>query len=129
MDCRPKFRTKIAKLTGDLAVPLLAYNEKFSDKEAVACVQALKLIGSDSALKALKSYRNESRPSVIREIAKDALEDDMLRKEVLTELRDLFVYVPVRDVMRLENLRQLLDFPQIQHTPHLDLSACNLLIL
>ncbi|MCI0695902.1 DUF1566 domain-containing protein [candidate division KSB1 bacterium] len=111
----------------DLAVPFLAYNEQLSENEAMACVQTLKLIGSDAALYALKSYRNESRRTVIREIAKDALDDEVLRREVLTELRDLFLYVPVRDLMRLENLRQLRDFSGIQHTPILDLSQCSLL--
>jgi len=46
---------------------------------------------------------------------------------VLTALRDLFLHVQVRDLMRIENLRQLRDFSGIQHTPILDLSQCSLL--
>jgi len=112
---------------GDLAAPFLAYNEQLNADEAVACIQALKLIGSDVARSTLRSYGNESREAIVREILKDSLEDDVFRTEVLTALKDLFLYVPVRDLMRIENLRQLSDFSGIQHTPNLDLSDCRLL--
>jgi hypothetical protein len=118
---------KAIALTGDLAAPLLAYREKLGDKEAVACVQALKLIGSEAARSALSSYGNESRGAVVREIAKDILDDEVFRREVLFAVRDLFLHVPVRDLMRLENLRQLGDFPQIPFTSRLDLGGCDLL--
>ena len=37
------------------------------------------------------------------------------------------MHVPVGDLIRLENLRPLGDFPQIQFTPRLDLGGCDLL--
>lgn len=118
---------KAIALAGDFAVPFLAYNDQFSENEEVACVQTLKLIGSKAARSTLRSYGNESRKAVVREILKDSLDDKVFRAEVLTALRDLFLYVPVRDLMHIENLRQLRDFLSIQHTPILDLSQCNLL--
>lgn len=118
---------KAIALTGDLAVPFLAYNEQFSVEEAVACVQSLKLIGTNAALSILRSYRDESRQTVVREIAKDTLDDAVFRREVLTELKHLFAFTPVQDFITTKTLEQLRDFPQLRHTSVLDLSDCRLL--
>ncbi|MDZ7359611.1 MAG: DUF1566 domain-containing protein [candidate division KSB1 bacterium] len=118
---------KAIALTGDLAAPLLVYKENLDEEAAVACVQALKLINSDTARGILRSYGNDSRRAVVRAIAKDALDDELFRREVLFAIRDLFLHVPVRDFIRLENLQQLGEFPQIRFTSHLDLGGCDLL--
>jgi hypothetical protein len=118
---------KAIALAGDLAAPLLAYKENLDNQVAVACVQALKLINSETARSILSGYGRDSRAAVVREMAKDVLDDALFRREVLVAVKDLFLHVPVRDLMRLESVRQLGEFPQLRLTPRLDLSGCDLL--
>lgn len=72
----------------DLAVPYIKYDSRYNSTEAVACVRCLSLIGSDSALYALKSYKKEWRQTVLRELFKaaDSFDIEYYGHEVLSNL-------------------------------------------
>lgn len=61
---------KAVASAGDLAVPFLKSHRRFKSQEAAASVRALSIIGSESSLVALRSYRRESRETVRRELIK-----------------------------------------------------------
>jgi hypothetical protein len=54
---------------GDTVVDYLRYRKRLSDLEAAASVRTLRLIGTHKAEKALRGYLNDSRISVVSELA------------------------------------------------------------
>lgn len=53
---------------GELAVPYLTAKQEFSEEIAAACVRALVLIGSDTALEELKGFTTDQRKSVVKNL-------------------------------------------------------------
>ena len=53
---------------GELAVPYLINKKRYSATTTAACVRTLALINSEAALKALESYSNDTRTTVIDEL-------------------------------------------------------------
>jgi hypothetical protein len=56
---------KLVAAAGDPVVPLLSFDWRHSNDEAIACVRALALIGGDKALDVLVDYARHRRPSLI----------------------------------------------------------------
>jgi len=52
----------------DLAVPYLFYKPGYTAQQSSACIRALSLIATDASMEALKSYRSDARPQVLREV-------------------------------------------------------------
>jgi hypothetical protein len=53
---------------GDAAVDYLASRKRWSAREAAACIRALRLIGTRKADRALRTYLNDSRSTVVSEL-------------------------------------------------------------
>lgn len=71
---------------GDAAVDYLRYNKRLSDLEAAASVRTLRLIGTHKTEKVLRGYLNDSRMSVVSELAQalNPLDIGMVRTMVQT---------------------------------------------
>lgn len=67
---------------GDAAVEYLQSRKRVSEREAAACVRTLRLIGTRKANKALRSYVNDGRKTVVSELAQaiNPLEIAKIRK-------------------------------------------------
>jgi Leucine-rich repeat (LRR) protein len=57
--------------SGDSAIPFLLHNPELNTNEAVACVRALRLIGTDRAKAALRSFKQDRRRPVIFELTEE----------------------------------------------------------
>ena len=56
--------------SGDAAVDYLRWRKRLSAREAAACVRTLRLIGTGKADRALRTYLNDSRITVVSELAR-----------------------------------------------------------
>lgn len=86
---------------GNTAVPFLMYSDALSRDEAVACVRALRLIGTSRARQALSSFLGDLRREVVLELAQavnpleikwvktSLLQVDELPLGLISQVRDL----------------------------------------
>lgn len=100
---------------GELAVSLLRNDRRHLVQPAAASVRALALIGGEEALEALRSYSNDSRVTVFRELVRawSSFEIDEFAKRVLCDsplehgrlvLSDSRLMAAVAHLKRLEDL-------------------------
>ena len=111
----PKNITEAKQLAsaGDLGVPLLSYSSVWLAPTAAACVRTLALIGTETAVEALRAYAKDNRVAVVRELLKagDIIDPSMEYREiVLLPLTSLCI--PEFDTLpqwiwRLTNLEDL----------------------
>jgi len=88
----------------DDVVPFLRYRKKLTVRMAAACVRALRLIGSAAAQEALKGYLNETRWTVVEELALaiEPLDIKLVRQTLLEgNLAARRIRAQIRDVNRL----------------------------
>ncbi|HZH77038.1 MAG TPA: leucine-rich repeat domain-containing protein, partial [Archangium sp.] len=95
---------EILASAGDDIVPFLRYRKKLTVRMAAACVRTLRLIGSAAAQEALKGYLNETRWTVVEELALaiEPLEIKLVRQALLAgNLTAGRIRVQIRDVNQL----------------------------
>jgi len=89
---------------GDDVVPFLHYRKKLPVRTAAACVRSLRLIGSAAAQDALRGYLNETRWTVVEELALavEPLDIKLVRQALLAqELPFGRIRSQIRDVSRI----------------------------
>lgn len=133
---------KAVAAAGDLAVKYLRKNAKQSATAAAACVRALALIGSDTALDALETYADDPREGVIKELLKawgnfdrkdfarrifSRIAKSSLRFERVATLEGL-EYIPRLTDLNLWRCDQVTDLSPLAHLTSLTsirISGCN----
>lgn len=129
---------------GDTTMDYLHYQEEWEERQAAACVRALRLIGTPKAHRCLRGYLKDRRQTVVSELAQavnpleiEAIQGLISRGERLPvniQIRDLspftglnsfqslyFTGMPVSDLSPLASLTRLQSL-YLEHTHVTDLS-------
>lgn len=75
----------------ELAIPFLKFRQVLTAKESAACVRTLSLIGGETALNVLETYRSERRQTALKELLRAAshFDIDVYTKRVLSGISNV----------------------------------------